>query len=367
MIVLMAALRQGVDINKTSYVSKKLNFIDPTYGKIDVNTDDGRPSGAPKSLFKAVVSSDNTVFQQLDLDIGPPQVTQTARDMGITSPLQSFPAEALGGTRGCCTPLEMARAYVTINSGGYRTRAVSVTKVVKADGSVDTSLGQPDKKKVFTDGQTHEAILAMEANVLGGTGTRAQLAACTAAGKTGTTSGFKDAWFNGMTPNLNTTVWVGFRKAATPMIDVPNWPGEMFGGNAPAQIWHDYMTAAVPSKDCGAFPEPKEPFVSSPFFGKYASQKSYTGPDGKPTDGTTTPGTTGNGQGNQANGGGTQYPPGQYATPPQTPGPQKPGGQKPGAQKPAPQKPAPQKPAAPTTPATPGTGAPATGGIQPTG
>ena len=113
MIVLMDALRRGVDINKTSYVSKYLNFIDPaTKAKIDVHVAEGHESNRPKSLFEAVVSSDNTVFQQLDLDLGPKTVTQTARDMGVTSHLDSYPAEALGGLTYGVSPLEMARAYV---------------------------------------------------------------------------------------------------------------------------------------------------------------------------------------------------------------------------------------------------------------
>ncbi len=346
MIVLMAAIARGVDINKTSYVSKRLQFTDPTYGKIDVNTDDGRPSGAPKSLFQAVVTSDNTVFQQLDLDVGPPAVTATARKMGITSRMESVPAEALGGLARCCTPLEMARAFVTINSGGSRLRPVSITKVVKPDGKVDRSLGEPDRVKVFTDGETHEAILAMEANVKGGTGTAAALPFCTAAGKTGTTSGFKDAWFNGMTPNLNTAVWVGYPKQNTPMTNVPGW-GTMFGGKAPASIWHDFMASAVDRAGCkNGFPLPKTPFVARPFTGKYATGggSRLTGPGGSgytgngtqgggttpPADPQPVPAPTGQGDpapsapsaptGNGNPGGndkGNQgFPPGQYESPP---------------------------------------------------
>lgn len=351
MIVLMTALERGVDINRTSYVSKRLQFTDPKYGKIDVNTDDGRPSGAPKSLFNAVVSSDNTVFQQLDLDLGPPEVTKTARAMGVTSRMDSYPAEALGGLTRCCTPLEMTRAYVTMNSGGYRTRAVSITSVRFPDGHVDKSLGRPGRVKVFTDGMTSEAIKAMEANVQRGTGTRAALGFCTAAGKTGTTSGFKDAWFNGMTPNLNTAVWVGFPKTNVPMLNVPGWPGEMFGGNAPAAIWHDFMTNAVDKKSCGSFPKPTEPFVAKPFNGKLMSGTSgggsgsyyntYTDPNAAPVD----PG-TGVGTG----GGGTTYDPNQYASPPAD----------------TPATPAPTQPTQPTPDPGTGTGT-GGGGASPTG
>ena len=262
-MVLMAALRQGVDINSTTYESKPLKFVDQKTGTpIDVQTDDHSYSG-PTTIFDALVRSDNTVFQQLDLDVGPEEVRKTAYDMGITSHLDAFPAEGLGGLTNGVSPLEMTRAYVTINNGGWRIRPVAIKKVVFADGRVDTSLGRRDRVKVFTDGQTSEAIKAMEANVQGGTGTRAQLG-CPAAGKTGTTSNFTDAWFDGFTTALNTAVWVGYPTATTSMAG-------MFGGMAPAGIWHDFMQVAMSGRACDPFPAPKEPFVAKDFLGEYAT------------------------------------------------------------------------------------------------
>jgi penicillin-binding protein 1A len=262
-MVLMAALRQGVDINSTSYESKPLKFVDEKTGTpIDVQTDDHSYAG-PTTIFDALVRSDNTVFQQLDLDIGPEEVRKTAYDMGITSHLDAFPAEGLGGLTNGVSPLEMTRAYATINNGGWRVRPVAIKKVVFSDGRVDTSLGQRDRVKVFTDGQTSEAIKAMEANVQGGTGTRAQLG-CPAAGKTGTTNNFTDAWFDGFTTALNTAVWVGYPTATTSMAG-------MFGGMAPAGIWHDFMQVAMSGRACDPFPAPKEPFVAKDFLGEYAT------------------------------------------------------------------------------------------------
>ncbi len=197
-MVLMTALRKGVDINKTTYDSKPLNFFDQATGtKIDVQTDDHSYSGNT-TIFNGLVKSDNTVFQQLDLDMGPENVRQTAYDMGITSHLDAYPAEGLGGLTHGVSPLEMTRAYVTVNDGGWRVKPIAITKVEFPDGHVDRSLGTPKKVKVFTDGETHEATLAMEANVQRGTGTGAQIT-CPAAGKTGTTSNFTDAWFDGFT------------------------------------------------------------------------------------------------------------------------------------------------------------------------
>ena len=343
-VVLMTALRMGVDINKTSYVSKYLNFnwTDPTSGsnfKIDVHTSEGNESNKPKSIFEGVVSSDNTVFTQLALDVGLRNIIETARMMGISSPLEPYPSIALGAFP--VSPLEMTRAYASINNGGYRVKPVIITKVVFPDGRVDRSLGRAQRKKIFTDGQTIEAIKAMQANVARGTGTNAQLPNCVPAGKTGTTNDFTDAWFDGMTHGLNTAVWVGYPKSTLSMTAVPGY-GEMFGGDAPAQIWASYMKQATSKATCGQWPAPKVPFVSSPFAGKYSKSAppSSTDPDdptamtatGATGGVTTTPGaappatdaagdtadaaaTTGGGD----DGGDTQYPPDQYATPPDGP------------------------------------------------
>jgi penicillin-binding protein 1A len=240
--------------------------------------------------------------------------------MGITSKLDAYPAEGLGGLTHGVSPLEMTRAYVTINNGGYRVRPVAVTKVKFPDGKVDTSLGRQERKKVFSDGQTSEAVKAMEANVQRGTGTAAQIA-CPVAGKTGTTSKFTDAWFDGFSTGLNTTVWVGYPKSTASMTNVPPY-GEMFGGTAPALIWHDFMQVAAKGR-CQPFPKPTEPFVASPFFGRLSrggtpgnqlstpqgGQNSYGGQSTTPQPGGGTAPAKPNSKG--------QYDPNLYESPPQ--------------------------------------------------
>jgi penicillin-binding protein 1A len=130
-----------------------------------------------------------------------------------------------------------------------------------------------------------------------------------------------------MVPGLVTAVWVGYPNATTSMTNVPGW-GEMFGGLAPAAIWHDFMSTVV--KKCDSWPTPKDPFVSQPFFGRYSTgsastgygtDNSYTGGTGyvapAPAPTNTTP-STGTGT---TGAGGQKYPPDQYASPPQ-PAPQ---------------------------------------------
>ena len=318
-MVLMTALRKGVDIHKTTYVSKPLDFFDKKTGtQIKVNTDD-HAYGGSTPIFEGLVKSDNTVFQQLDLDLGPEEVRKTAYDMGITSHLDAYPAEGLGGLRIGVSPLEMTRAYTTINTGGWRVKPVAITKVVFPDGRVDTKIGKPRRVKIFTDGQTHEATMAMEANVQRGTGTAAQLG-CPAAGKTGTTNNFTDAWFDGFTTSLNTAVWVGYPGSTQSMSAVPGY-GAMFGGKAPAMIWHDFMATAMKGRPCDDFPAPKEPFVEQEFFGEYASSGAPGGGDDPlAKDGTDSTDTTDSkDKSKKKNNGDTKnYPPGQYESPPQT-------------------------------------------------
>jgi penicillin-binding protein 1A len=124
------------------------------------------------------------------------------------------------------------------------------------------------RTKVFTDGQTYEATKILEANIQGGTGTRAATG-CPAAGKTGTTDRNTDAWFAGFTPRLATAVWVGYPNDRTEMHTL-FFGGPVDGGTFPAAIWGAY-TKSIMGSFCGSFPLPKEAFVTKPFFGDYSS------------------------------------------------------------------------------------------------
>ena len=305
--VLMAALRKGMDPRSTYYDSHQLDFTDPIYGPIKVSTDDNQYYGS-ESVFDAVVHSDNTVFQQLDLDVGPPDVTKAAHDLGITTHLFNYPAEGLGGLTDGVTPLEQANAYATVASGGYHNTPQAVTSVRFPNGRVD--LFKPHRVKQFTDGETDQAIQTLKANIQRGTGTAANIS-CPAAGKTGTTSSFKDAWFVGFTPRLTTAVWVGYTPNPLPMDSVHGIT--VFGGTFPAQIWHDYMSQAIGS-DCGDFPPPSEPMSFQPFFGKYASQSGGGSSGGGSSGGGTSSSSgtyTGPQNGTGSGNGGTTYQPSQ--------------------------------------------------------
>jgi len=347
---LMAALRRGVSPTGTIYTSKRLRFDDPRYGPIDVDCYSGC-AGRSMNLVQATTASDNAVYQQLALDLGPRSVRDAARDMGITSPLQGYPSEVLGGVRSCCSPLEMANAYATIASGGVRHRPVAITRVVFADGTESRRFGRPRPSRQFTDGVAYEATRILRRNMTDGTGTRAQIG-CPAAGKTGTTDEFTDAWFAGYTPNLATAVWVGYPRRRIQM-RTEYAGGPVAGGTFPAEIWGQYMRQV--RRGCGDFREPETPFRASPFFGRYATtgapgssrpgQDYQPGAPGEPSGGGVPgpgpgtdrergeEGTGGTGGGGGAGGtGGGSYDPDLYETPPQ----QAPAVQTPATPEPAP-------------------------------
>jgi penicillin-binding protein 1A len=262
-MVLMAALRKGINPNATSYVSRPLN-LNTRWGPWKVKTY-ANTYGGSMNLVTATTQSDNTVYAQLVLDVGPDAVRQAAYDMGITTKLDALPAEGLGGLRLGVSPLEMANAFATIASGGMRHKPIAIKRVVFRDGKSE-DLGKPRAKRTFSEGVAYEATKILQQNVLRGTGTKANIG-CPSAGKTGTVDDYTDAWYVGYTPKLSTSVWVGYPNQKVPMYSVHGI--RVAGGTFPAQIWHDYMAKAV-GGDCSDFKAPSQGARFSPFFGRYA-------------------------------------------------------------------------------------------------
>jgi penicillin-binding protein 1A len=311
-MVLMAALRKGVNPRSTFYTSRPLDLQTP-YGPWKVSTY-AHTYGGSMNLVTATTQSDNTVYAQLILDIGPDAVKQAAKDMGITSHLDGYPAEGLGGLRLGVSPLEMANAYATIAAGGIRHKPLAVRKVVFPDGKSE-DVGKPKGTRTFSEGVAWEATQILERNVQAGTGTKAQIG-CPAAGKTGTVDEYTDAWFIGFTPKLTTAVWVGYPNQKVPMRSVHGI--SVAGGTFPAMIWHDYM-AKVGTGDCSSFQPPSTSADFQPFFGKYAGTGSsgdtnYGNGNG---NGNTPKGNNGTGTGTTGGGGGGGYNPNLYETQPQ--------------------------------------------------
>lgn len=263
--VLTTAIKQGIDPYSTYYTSKPLDLYLPQWGHWTVHTADEGYLGTV-NLQQATVASDNTVFAQLDLDVGPQAVAQTAHSMGITSPLDGIPAEGIGGLRIGVSPLEMSSAYATLADGGLRRKPVAVTKVVFPGGRVDRpERSQPER--AISPAVAWEVTRLLHDNIVEGTGTGAYTGCPGQAGKTGTTDEYTDAWFAGYQPNLATVVWVGYPESND--VSMSSVHGQIvFGGTFPADIWHSlYAGAGVP---CEEFTEPEQKISWAPFFGRYA-------------------------------------------------------------------------------------------------
>src|SRR4051812_2248677 len=275
-IVLLAAIAvHQADPKKTYYVSKPID-MHTGFGRVHVQTYD-HTYGGHMNLVKATLLSDNAVYQQLDLDVGPDVIADTAANLGIDTPLDGYPAEGLGGLHRGVSPLELARAYATFANGGNRLDISGIKTVDFPDGH-STSLDSGGSNSLFKDGETYEVTRILQQNMKHGTGRAAQVG-CPAAGKTGTTDTFRDAWFAGYTPRMSTVVWVGYPHRAIPMTNVHGI--KVAGATFPAQIWHDYMKVAK-GGFCGKFPKPTDLPALEPYCGRLAVTRNCAPP---PTEG----------------------------------------------------------------------------------
>lgn len=214
------------------------------------------------TLETATIFSVNTVYAQLIMQVGPQNVVNVANRMGVPGPawlLPTVPGCRPAGSPTCTThltaepslalgsndvsPLEMASAYATLADRGVYHEPKFVSKVTNASGDVLESGPGPSRQAVDPTIATQVNRILHEVVTMG-TGTAANIGR-PQAGKTGTTSDYRNAWFVGYTPELSTAVWVGYRDANQPLLNVEGVP-EMAGGTIPARIWATYMKAALP-------------------------------------------------------------------------------------------------------------------------
>jgi penicillin-binding protein 1A len=308
--VLTAAIRQGMNPDSTYYSGKAPVTLTLDDGITNWTVNNAEGSGGTMSVRDATVHSVNAIYAQLDLDVGPEQVRDTAYDMGITTHLDGFPAEGIGGLRLGVTPLEMANGYATLANGGIRNTATAISEVEFPNGDTDVP-EEEERARAFSDGVAYEVTDVLKGVITSGTGTAASIGCAGQAGKTGTTDDYTDAWFVGYTPRFATAVWVGYADARTSM------GSGAFGGTYAAPIWHDYMAVAQGS-DCPDFPAPQNPVEFSTWTGSHtvsapSATPSYGRP-AKPVKPVKPSGGGGASGGGSASGGGNgQYPPGLYA------------------------------------------------------
>lgn len=192
------------------------------------------------SLQAATSWSVNAVFARMIMRLGPERVVEVAKRMGITSSLDANPAIALGGLTEGVSPLEMASAYSTIANGGMHVPPAAIVRVLDDEGAV---ILQPDRsaQRAVSKSVAVQTSLMLHDVVENGTGTAARFGQW-AAGKTGTTQSYRDAWFVGWAGDITTAVWVGYPQA---QVDMTNVHGiRVTGGSFPAKIWAQFMKGA---------------------------------------------------------------------------------------------------------------------------
>jgi penicillin-binding protein 1A len=275
--VLTAAIAAGISPN-TTYLSAPFKYSPDPSGSCDTDPPTAwcpetydRSYRGPISIASATLRSDNSVYARLTLDVGPENVGAMARKLGIRSPLTSregayVPSLGLGSAD--VSPLDMASAYATLAAGGVYSKPFAIRRVVDPNGKVDESWGNVKRRRVISDGVAYEVTRILEQNIQYGTGTAAAIGR-TAAGKTGTTENHSDAWFCGYTPNLSTTVWVGYPQRQIPMT-YQYYGSPVAGGTFPAVIWGAYMREALKYSPPQSFESPTEYPVYQTFDLQYA-------------------------------------------------------------------------------------------------
>jgi len=305
---LITALEQGRSIDEVfSSAPKEIPFearFENDRGKLstapevfDVNNYEDSYLGSA-SLLTATTYSDNSVYAELGLQVGPENVAATAEAMGIETDLSTEidysidggefqpynPAMILGGLETGVTPLELAHAYNTIAAGGERLSGTMASSAGGPLGIVDVYDGEgfqegdpvPDEtgasginqvvaKQVISEESATTARDVLATVVSSGTGATAATDEPTW-GKTGTTDDNGDAWFCGATEEITACVWVGHADTVTPMLtEFAGAPVD--GGTFPALIFADLVNAYTALEDqrkAGEDPDPDDEETTEP-------------------------------------------------------------------------------------------------------
>ncbi|MGP4008049.1 transglycosylase domain-containing protein [Streptomyces sp. 4N124] len=223
----------------------------------------GTPPDYQIDLREAMRESVNSAFVQLGMDVGLDKVKEASMNAGLKE-------DSLAGTNyptfsiGTSDPsaIRMAGAYATFAASGKQREPFSVEKVTSKDGTIFTH--ETKTKEAFTEDVADNVTDVLKTVVDDGTGTNAQLTGRDVAGKTGTTDGNKSAWFVGYTPQLSTSITM-FRydddetKKNRTFLEMYGTGDQdsIHGASFPAEIWHDYMDAALKGEPAMDFPTPK--------------------------------------------------------------------------------------------------------------
>jgi membrane peptidoglycan carboxypeptidase len=215
------------------------------------------------NMYQATAHSVNTYFAQLAMDVGIERAIETARRMGISVPPQG--SEDYDRHWAVCSSvlgvvpvsvLDMASAYGVLANNGVRCPPFSIARIDRPGKTLFER--RPTCTRVIEPKIAATVTAMLRGVVTGGTGRAAALPGRPVAGKTGTAQEYQSAFFNGYTPQMATSVWVGFTPKPVPMRH-QNGGRPVFGGTFPAMIFHDYMAAALSGAPVEGFPAAPPP------------------------------------------------------------------------------------------------------------
>ncbi|MEO7836520.1 MAG: transglycosylase domain-containing protein [Acidimicrobiales bacterium] len=253
--VLAAALSKGFLPSKVYPAPREFKIPDcraSATNKCTIGNNEGGGGGSA-TLERATASSINTVYAQLVRDVGCKETAEMARKLGITSSWYSPSFHTCSGTYALgvidVSPLDMASSFGVFAAHGERAEPTPVLEVAETvDGKrrVLEDNTRPPRTRVLEEIVADATTEILKQVVTSGTG-RAAAIGRPAAGKTGTSQNFSNAWFVGYTPTLSTSVWMGYSKdQKTPLRNIRGID-KVFGGTIPAQTWKRFMSQALAS------------------------------------------------------------------------------------------------------------------------
>jgi penicillin-binding protein 1A len=265
------------------------------------------PGGGVMSIRAATEDSVNCAYLRIGASLGLGKITEMAKRLGICAGATVTRANCpywqleksdsnngrgpvkvpvlVYGSGGGQTPLDMATVYNTLAADGVRHDPIFITKVLGPDGK--TVFENKTAGNRVIDAQVARTVNdILQGVITNGTGTRANIRR-PAAGKTGTTDGETDAWFDGYTSQMTTVVWMGHLSNKYPMGRVGQF-GTVFGGTWPALMWHDFMTAALADQPPVDFVPPDQSLWSSGHYISDTGRSRYASGGGSSDTTTTT-------------------------------------------------------------------------------
>jgi penicillin-binding protein 1A len=246
--ILAAALRKGYGLGSVWESRKRIFDVPGDDGEMfTVNNFDNSYSGT-RDLGSALTVSDNAVFAAVGLKTGTRRISKLITRMGVRTPVSTNPAMTLGAFKQGVSVLDWAHAYQSFAAGGKRISGslgapergpVGIADVRDVSTKELISRNRVQSKRVISPELSRAVTQQMQTVVSSGTGRLAQYGGF-AAGKTGTTENFGDAWFAGFTDRYTIAVWVGYADKTQPM-KTEYLGSPVAGGTIPAQIWRDFV------------------------------------------------------------------------------------------------------------------------------